>query len=497
MPSASRRLLPFVIGVAATIAFVLIAHKLLVEDHDWGDDFGLYLQLTENIRLGNSYNYLNTGMLVPPGFPVILVGWETLFGTSYVALKSLNVLMWAIAAWIAYAFTTRTLGRIAAFIVLLALFLLPTYYMQQQTVNSDPPFIVLFNALLFLTLIYFRDLKQGRWHMPIFLAIPFVLYAALLIRPAGLPLVAAIILVAAIEAFLGRRYKLVVVGAAYIAVVAMVVLGIYLAWYGASVGMNMAAAASNIGTTYGNRLASILRLLATRSNEELLNFEVMLMWYQVTMPAALVLVAGVIIGGAAYIALTDDLVAPIFGAAYLGLILVTPSQAGFRYLLPLAPLVFLFYLTPVVLLVKVMRHSSGARRYALGLTLSLTVSFLVFVAVGMADGLRKVSEYKIEETNDPRTQAMLAWLSEHTAPGDMLCTFKPRAFMYFVKRRNCYVPSDLKTDMGAYLRSQGATFAVLTLRPIYSFGPLIERIRNSTSFTEAFRNEDYVVYQLR
>ena len=76
---AARHVSGFVRANGATIAlsalvvgglawFALYAAQQLTNGHNWGDDFGLYLQLADNLRQGRPYNWLNRLITVPPGF---------------------------------------------------------------------------------------------------------------------------------------------------------------------------------------------------------------------------------------------------------------------------------------------------------------------------------------------------------------------------------------------------------------------------------------------
>lgn len=474
-----------------------------MEGHNWGDDFGLYLQLADNIRSGRPYNSLNTGIQIPPGFPVILAGWEALFGQSFVALKTLNIAAWLIAAWMAYILANKTLGRLAAFVVLTAHFLLPSYYYQQQSVLSDPTFVAFVNLLLLLCYVYFRDLRDGKGiSLPLLVSIPVVLFCALLIRPAGLPLAAVIIFVAILEAFLSWRNHVRVLRALGLAAGVVVTFGIYMAMFGASVvrptGVHVSYALCEPAGADCSVLFGLSRMVARRAFEELLNLNVLLAWFPADVPTALMLVAGIIVGAIAYVVLTRDFVVPSFAAAYVGLLLIVPWQQGYRFLLPLASVIFLFFLSPLGLFVQYLKRGSGITRGLAAAGSAASLLFLIVVGVGMAGGMRNVHGLNDDETNDPRTKAVVAWLAQNTTPDDLLCSFKPRAMMYFVGRKTCGMPfpDDVQTEVFAFLKSQQASYAVLILRPPYGYRQLDERLRSSAAVTEVFRNEDYAVYKL-
>jgi hypothetical protein len=490
------------VDIVVTILFALWAGSQLVEGHNWGDDFGAYLQAAENLSNGKPYTYLFDWFGPPLGFPILLVLWTKAFGHSFVALKSLNIAAWIAAAWIARMMAAKTLGRVLASCMLIAHFLLPTYYVQQQSVLSDLPFIALFDLLLLLCFIFFRNLRDGRGiGVPLCVSIAITLFGALLVRPAGLSLVVAIVLVAVLEAILSRRSRPVVLRALALAGGVVLTFVIYFAMFGASIvrpaSANVTYAICELAGKECSLFHGLPQMVARRAFEELLNLSVLITWLPTDVPIGLLLVAGVVVGGIAYFVLTRDFVAPSFVATYVGLLLIIPWQQGFRFLLPLVSILLLFFLSPLKLFAQYLTRSNALARGLAAAGFAATLLFLIVIGTAMANGLRKVGLYNDDETSDPRTKSLIAWVVRNTTVDDRICAFnKPRAMMYFAGRRTCGIFNDLPTEIIAHLSSQQASYVVLILRPPYGYKQMDERLRINDAVTEVFRNEDYVVYKV-
>jgi hypothetical protein len=484
-----------ILNVGATAAFIVYAKSQLVEGHNWGDDFGLYLQLADNIRAGRPYNYLNTLIQVPPGFPILLAGWQTLFGQSFVALKSLNIASWVAAAWLAWLFAARTLGRVAASFVLIAHFALPTYYLQQQSVLSDPPFMVAVNLLVLVCFYYFRASgSRPRMIFALLCAASAALFCAILIRPAGLPLVGAIVLGSGLQAYTGRKDRTQVSRAVAIATAAVGVFALYMYGFGDSSSTHFALALGGAADPGAGLLATLAHLVLRRAGEELLNLSVLIGLHP-SIGMGSLLAVGIVAGACAFLVLTGDFVAPVVLAAYAGLLLLIPWQQGYRYLLPMTSLVFVFFAALPCLAWQYLRQARQSLPAVAGMAVGLC--FVLIVVRDLVQGLPATYGINDDETSDPRTRTLISWLRQNTRPDDQLCSFKPRAVMFFAGRRAYYLPNDMSEDIAVWLQQRQSEYAVLITRPAYGYARLDEVLRTSNTVTEVFRNEDYAVFKLR
>jgi cytochrome c oxidase subunit 4 len=479
----------------ASAVFVLMARRVLFEGHNWGDDFGLYLQLAKNIRNGDPYNHLNTGIEVPPGFPLLLAIWSKYFGTTFVGLKSLNIVSWLAAAWIASLLATRTLGRLAGGVVLAAHFIVPMYYVQQQSVLSDLPFTALVNLLMLLSFVYFHKMRQSQAISPWLLgAIPGVLLLAMLIRPAGLPLGAAIVGCAAVETWLSRGDRAVMRHCVSLASAVVLTVGLYLLVFGSSANSHLANAIGGTDAS-GGKILALIALIGRRVGEEVVNLDILFAGYPVEpwMPwMALILVMACVAGCRFHFLLTRDLVLSAFLASYLAFILLVPWQQGFRYLFPIVSIALIACLAPLKWLATITHEWPRTALVAAIVATLLSAT----VATKMVRATAIYYHHTDNETADAQSRELLYWLSTMTRSSEMICSFKPRAVMYYTSRKTCYIPNDLTGDVVRYLQEQKADYAVLILRPAYQYEKLDAALHSSPHVQQIFRNDDYVVYKL-
>lgn len=483
------------IAVVSTLIFVGWARSRLVEGHNWGDDFGLYLQLADNIVNGKPYNYLNTLIQVPPGFPILLAGWAKAFGWSFVSMKTLNIAGWVVAAWVSFVLARISLGRIPALYVLLAHFLLPSYYAQQQAVLSDVTFVMFVDVTLLCCFLYLRDLRRNeRANLVLFFGAIISLFCTLLIRPAGLPLVLAVAFASILQ---GLRERTQPIQHAWLAIAVIGMLGAYLLVFGSSASTHTANALTRLTNQGGSLASGLATMVFNRAFDELRNLNVLVAWHPTGPYAAMSAFLAIGFGGIAYLSKTKDLVVPLFAIFYSALLLVTPWNQGFRYLLPLVSVVFVFSAALLLWILDALR-AGNMMPWSVRTAATAGALLLVFLGALECRGVWKVKGYNDDEIADVRTKALIEWIRRNTHPADRVCSFKPRAIMFFTARETCYIPENPDIDVVALLESQRSSYAVLITRPAYSEYKMIdERLGYESSVAELFRNADYVVYELR
>jgi hypothetical protein len=103
---------------------------------------------------------------------------------------------------------------------------------------------------------------------------------------------------------------------------------------------------------------------------------------------------------------------------------VWPGQQGFRFMLPLVPFVLLF----LILGLQRMASARGLRqvgRYGLiGVQYAAPAMFLTGAIAMIALGRAPREEW---HPYDAQSTEMFQWVRQHTAPGDVIAFFKPRA----------------------------------------------------------------------
>ena len=179
-----------VFWLAASLFFLL--NILTIHDgHNWGDDFGQYIQHGKNIIYGRPYAshiMVEPWVVVPPGFPVVLAPFIKIFGINFKILKLLNVAAWQGFVWVFYPILRRRLGEEAALLSALVLLSSPYFFIFKQNVLSDVVF-VFFISLAMLALTKYNEFSKAGKARPanfsLGAALFFMLYS-FLIRSAGI-----------------------------------------------------------------------------------------------------------------------------------------------------------------------------------------------------------------------------------------------------------------------------------------------------------------------
>ena len=460
----ARSIAVLVTGGLAIILFCIYATLGLTAGHNWGDDFGLYLQLAENIRTGRPYNDLNTGVRVPPGFPLIIAGAMDIAGTGLREIKTINVVSWALAAAVASILAARLLGVVAALVMLAMMLMLPAYVFLQQTINTDIPFALFGTATLALAIGYMR---LGDWRRYILLAPLAALFLyGLLIRPAGLPLAAGIVGGCVLTALHRRSLRRDLLPLASLVGVVAAVLAINSAMFGDSAGDHTNVAMRSLLAAGGTLPEAIVRTVIRRSADEWRNFNVLFFGFPVVPLKGALLMAFAVFGAFAYVLRTREWVVPSFTAAYVALILVTPWDGGPRYLIPVVPSVVLFIAAPFSLLAAMLgTHHRPAMRVALAAGAIVTLALPIWLASRTVAGARELRGFDDNQVATDATREMIEAVKSNSTPGEKVCSPKPRAVMYFAKRRGCVIPSQLPGSATAWLIRQEAELAMVFTSP--------------------------------
>lgn len=167
------------------------------EQYDWGDDFAQYIIQAKNITEGKPQ--AENGLIrfagfpsyaveaYPAGFPLILATVYGFWGLQIQPYLIMESFFLALSALFVYGWFRKLTGSLAALLISL-LFVYNPYTLEMKgQVLSDIPF----TALVFLTLLMFRDMKQGGIH-PLITGILCALVTSVKIN--GMVLVPALIL---------------------------------------------------------------------------------------------------------------------------------------------------------------------------------------------------------------------------------------------------------------------------------------------------------------
>jgi 4-amino-4-deoxy-L-arabinose transferase-like glycosyltransferase len=480
--------------VCCFAGFFAYAFTGLQSGHSWGDDFALYLLLAENILKGRKYETLVTGIIVPPGFPLILSAGIWLFGVNFLKLKTINILCYGIVVLSTTKICERLLGGVTALLVPIILFLVPFYYYAQQSILSDVPFAAATSTALYFYIEAARRIKSGTTFATHAFFFGCAIWFALLLRPAGIALIPAVVLAAAAGVFADRSHMR---GYAILAATSLLAFLASVVAFHSDSPSNLTLVISYFQLSKLGFVETIISLIYSRLIEEYQNLRILLFWYNGG-PVWLVLAMAAF--GCGWLVCTrKDFVLAAFTASYLGMLVVTPWTGGPRYLLPLLPALCIFLLSPLVLFFRAWR--ANQREYGVVSVLGLFVyaCLLMSVVKDMRAGAVIAHGVSADDISDSKTVELFEWLKTHTGTADVICSSKPRAIVYFIGHPGCSLDAALTEaprPFEPWLRARKATFAVLILRRGYVDVPLDERLRDDKSVAEVFRNADYSVYKI-
>jgi 4-amino-4-deoxy-L-arabinose transferase-like glycosyltransferase len=139
-----------VLGIALRAAFVLMADGKSLTFHSGGSDAPAYVLLAENLRDHRGYSYADQpSAFRPPGYPLLIVGFMSIFGSHYVfALRSVQFILGIVTVLLCSATASQLFGKKEAQATLVVGLFLPTLIFTTAQVLTEC--IAAFLTALFL-----------------------------------------------------------------------------------------------------------------------------------------------------------------------------------------------------------------------------------------------------------------------------------------------------------------------------------------------------------
>ena len=428
--------------LAAFLAlFFAVSLATLQDGHSWEfDDFGAYLAHARNLVQGRPYQ---EGILLaaspvsisayPPVYPLLLAPVWAWLGLSFTALKTVNLVFWALLTAPIFRLARRSLSRRTSFLLALFTLTVPFFFYFKQRLYSDPAFLVL---AMWGLVIFLDYLERGGGRRLAGAALMMTL--AMLTRAAGLSLFAAALL------WLGlveRRGKPALV-MALVPLAGMAAVLIFMAdpglgylgqlpdWQGWLHGV-----LRNVHGTLWH-LFQVLAPLPLAPDSAL--------GYLIPMLAlGLILLAGL----ARRVWRREVDFAIFFGLVYLAMNITWPFSATSRSMFLIGPICGILLLETLGAGLGRLGVTRPARRDQV--LQALLLAGLVYNAV--CAGL--VFDYNENDTARPETHRMLAWLEENTGPDEHYVHSKARVVSLLTGRTGLPLPPNrelLLKEMKAY-----------------------------------------------
>ena len=424
-----------VLALTLPSAFIYCA-----QGHDWGDDFALYiiqaLQLVGEWP-GNSGYIFNQyrPTLGPPeypwGMPLLLAPVAAAFGNNMTAF-----LVWMKVIFLAFyqavfLFGSKTVGRIGALVVAVALAYNPFFLEFKNEVMSDVPFA------LFVLLALWATTGQNRWHIG--LGILFTALAVLT-REAGLALVLGFGAYAGVQWFKnGQRLSAIGISGWAAMVGGLVHVVQVLAYRGGYASHFVNYHPSEIVLNNANFMAEVLAYRLFNG------------WYgphHAWAMAGSIISIGLLMAGSIHAISKRDHAWPWVALAFMALFLLFPfSSRGFRFLVPLLPLILLAVGGPLK-----------------AFTLAQTIAVVSFAALTLTlnhdllTWMRQKEPFTPEGPQQPHAQNAFAFVRDSLPPNAVLLFDKPRALSLYAHRSALCAPDDsLRHKLPELLAKHGVT----------------------------------------
>jgi hypothetical protein len=417
-PERNRRYLSN--GLILAIAVFYLLH--LTNGHDWGGDFSMYIHHAVNLVSGIPYS--QTGYIYnpdtayygppayPPVFPLMLAPFVFFFGINLLVLKIPGIFCFVLFL---FFLNNRVVGDElpeACRILLTGLTgLFPAFFLQSESILSDLPFLLLtFIALFRLDQAFSSNRSIRDWKSDLLTGI-FV-YLSYGTRTVGITLLPIVFLLYLLRRKNNGRTFLIIAGTASTLILIQRILIPGTGSYLDQVSLSF--------TEFFGRMNILLSEYITLSMK-LVPIENMIVQKIIFLMAFLVILLGF------YIRVKRDRsVFEIFFAVYMATLLAWSSIQGFRLLLPIIPLVFLYAIEAMIFLLK-WKKLDAIRN-------GVYIAAILAAAAGYFVVYRHIFPRPESAIDRVTTQELFNYVKTETAPDEVFVFFKPRVLALFTGR---------------------------------------------------------------
>jgi hypothetical protein len=434
-----------------------------------------YIILAESLSQGSGYRLINhphapLETAFPPGYPLLLVPFVTLFPQNFAVLKLVSLAFWLGTLALFYHFLKGRLASPYREGVALLVAVNPSLVGMATTVMSEPPF--LFVTLLALVMLDgWRDrYDNGRSHWPHLVGGVLLVITAVFIRTIAITLLGALLL------YLLYRFGRQHIKWLGVIVIFLLLLLIPLAWFNASRGgaglfsplyyRHLIYVSQNIGDLLSQWPQAIDLSLVIIADAIIPFFELNRFAAFVGEPlhtllmslVAILLLAGYVLS------LRQGGVLPIYLLVYGGLLyfwVVYTEELRLRLLLPVLPFFYLYLALVAIWLVgQVGERLDGLRRQKRPL---LTGAFILLLLISLARNFhewqRPVKDRVVDLT------AGVAWIQANIPPDAIVMSPNAIPEHLYYRRLTVYPPAafeaTLDKDIQAHLDQNNVDFIIV------------------------------------
>lgn len=475
-------------AIAFSVVLLMAVASLFIHQrnsHDWGGDFGMYLQQAENISTGQDISknhYLfNPDYAVlgprhyPAGFPILL---SPLFVSGNPDIEQILLLMGIFLSVYGFAgflfFRRKTSELVAVGIAFVLLF--NHWLLQIKTqILADLPF-----AFFFVFSIYLLQQKK-RYLIPAILTVS----AAILVKSAGWIIPVALLIETVLNFIRKREFSLKnekenLIATVSIAALVLTINKLILQIPG---GASLYANHFSISNLPGNINTSaeyLLKVSAQFMNPYNENFT-SIAFVLKTLFVALMLF-GMLRRIPSRIKTFD-----VITLSYLLLLLIYPYHAaGIRFLLPILP-VLLYYAV------------EGIRMLSLETRTKKVMRIMVFLVIALLylGPVIRMEQRESQMKDGPYTKEskdLFNFIESNTLPGDVFAFAKPRVLGYFTKRQSFAPNPRNKPVKVRNLINENSTDYILIYKNLPQ--PALEAYVHQQQLKSVYQKNGFELYQI-
>ncbi len=398
--------------VTAFVLFGVVNSATLNDGHNWGDDFAQYMLHAVNLTEHKPYAadiVLDLWTVVPPGFPLILSSIIYWAGINFKLLKFLNIMGWALTALAGYSIAVRRMTPAMAAALTIWFLSAPSLFVFKQNVLSDIPFVCFVSLSIWAFIKYQEKLTPALYVLTVFL-----MSYCVLVRWAGISLVAAAVLYCAIKRE-GRQSIGFIIGACV-----AVAIGLS---FGAGAGGHFESAQYTVTKWLYDVWMNIaflptafLDIVITVPAGQMMNPAVFTLC-KFPGPAAVLL--GCVIFFRRLLQKRISFLGCFTFLYLMGVILWPVQQGASRYILPV--------IIPLMIYVLASAKDFKVGERVLVGVLMLLICQNIFVTAGRWT-------FKDDDIYQPETLEMASWVADHVPPTEHYMFRKPRALKLLTNR---------------------------------------------------------------
>jgi hypothetical protein len=421
-PNQPRRhyLISNILILAVTVFYLVNVYN----GHDWGGDFAMYIHHAANLVSG--VPYAQTGYIYnpdaanygpqayPPVFPLMLAPFVAIFGVNLLVLKIPGILCFStFLLYLNNRVIKQDLPELFRILLIGLIGFSPAFFDQSESILSDIPFLLFTIVALYRMDMVFsaQSPRSPGWNSTLLTGL--FIYLSYGCRTIGIILLPVLFVLYLFQRKNNGRSFLIILTTAVLLILLQRVLipgtGSYFDQFPGS----LSQFAAILSILLNNYLTLTLQLVPVASDAaQKVAFLIMFIFF----------LSGL------YFRLKNGVTAfDLFFMAYFAALLIWPSYQGYRFLLPIIPLYFLYAVEGLNSILNLICYSSLFQKAIPSICIGLIALSYIYAYQG-------VFPRPLSAMEQPETRELFEYVKNETTPDDVIVFFKPRVLALFTGR---------------------------------------------------------------